>query len=51
LAHLVQRLSVFENPHRALHKEKYMNGTAAMTDPYDANSDGYDPEVTITEWT
>jgi hypothetical protein len=22
-----------------------------MTDPYDADSDGDDPEVTITEWT
>jgi hypothetical protein len=51
LDHLVQRVSVFENPHQALRKEKYLKGTAAMIDPYDADSDGDDPEVTITEWT
>jgi hypothetical protein len=51
LAHLVQRVSSFESQHRTLHKEKYLKGNAAMTDPYDADSDGDDPEVTITEWT
>ena len=51
MAHLVQRVSAFENRHRALRKEKYLKGTAAMTDPYDADSDGDDPEVVITEWT
>jgi len=51
LAHLVQRVSAFENQHRALHKEKYLKGTAAMTDPYDTDSDGDDPEVAITKWT
>jgi DNA-binding ferritin-like protein (Dps family) len=33
LAHLMQRVSAFENQHRALCKEKYLKGTAAMTDP------------------
>ena len=28
-----------------------MKGTVAMTDPYDADSDGDDPEVAIAEWT
>ena len=36
---------------RALHKEKYLKGTAAMTDPYDADSNGDDLEVMIIEWT
>ena len=51
MAHLVQRVSTFENQHRALHKEKYLIGTATMTDPYDVYSDGDDLEVAITEWT
>ena len=51
LSHLVQRVSAFENQHRALRKEKYLMGTVAMTDPYDVDSDGDDPEVAITEWT
>ena len=51
LAHLVQRMSAFESQHRSLRKEKYLKGTAAMTDPYDADSDGDDPKVMITEWT
>jgi hypothetical protein len=51
LAHLVQRVSAFESQHRALRKEKYLKGTAAMTDPNDVDSDGDDPEVTITKWT
>jgi hypothetical protein len=51
LANLVQRVSTFENQHRVLRKEKYLKGTIAMTDPYDADSDGDDPEVAITEWT
>jgi hypothetical protein len=50
LAHLVQRVFAFESQHRTLHKEKYLKGTAAMTDPYDADSDGDDPEVMIIEW-
>ena len=36
---------------RALHKEKYLKGTAAMTDPYDVDSDRDDPEVVIAECT
>jgi len=44
-------VSAFENQHRALSKEKYLKGTAAMTDPYDAGSDGDDLEVVITKWT
>ena len=51
LAHLVQRVSAFENQHRTLRKEKYLKGTAAMTDPYDVDSDGDDLEVAIVEWT
>ena len=50
LAHLVQRVSAFESQHWTLHKEKYLKGTAAMTDPYDADSDGDDPEVAMAEW-
>jgi hypothetical protein len=34
-----------------MRKEKYLKGTTAITDPYDANSDGDDPEVAIVEWT
>ena len=44
-------MSVFENQHRALRKEKYLKGTTAMTDPYDVDSDGDDLEVMIAEWT
>ena len=51
MAHLVQRMSAFESQHRSLRKEKYLKGTAAMTDPYDADSDGDDLEVVISEWT
>ena len=51
LAHLVQRVSAFESQHRTLRKEKYLKGTAAMFDPYDADSDGDDPKVTTIEWT
>ena len=43
MAHLVQRVSAFENQHRAMRKEKYLKGTTATTDPYDADSDGDDP--------
>ena len=50
MAHLVQRVSAFESQRRSLHKEKYLKGTAAMTDPYDADSDE-DEEVATTEWT
>ena len=51
LVHLVQKVSAFENQHCALRKEKYLKGTAAMTDPYNANSDGDDPEIMIAEQT
>ena len=51
MPHLVQRVSAFESQHRALRKEKYLKGIAAMTDPYDADSDGDDLEVMIAEWT
>jgi len=46
-------VSAFENQHRALRKEKYLKDTAAMIDPaamINADFDGDDPEVTITEW-
>jgi hypothetical protein len=49
LAHLVQRVSAFKSQHRTLHKEKYLKGTVAITDPYDVDSDGDDPEVMISE--
>jgi hypothetical protein len=51
LAHLVQRVSTFESQHRSLRKDKYLKGTIAMSDPYDADSDGDDPKVATTEWT
>jgi hypothetical protein len=51
LAHLVQRVFAFESQHRSLRKEKYLKGTTAMTDPYDADSNGDDLEVATTEWT
>ena len=51
LAHLVQRVSTFENQHWSLCNEKYLKGTAAMTDSYDADSDGDDPKVAIFIWT
>jgi hypothetical protein len=51
LAHLFQRLFAFEGQLRAMHKEKYLTGTVAMSDPYDADFDEDDPEVTTTEWT
>ena len=49
LAHLIQRVSAFESKHWSLCKEKYLKGTAAMTDPYDVDPDGDDLEVEITE--
>jgi len=51
LAHLVQRVSAFESWHQSLCKEKYLKGTAAMSDSYDADSDEDDPEVATAEWT
>jgi hypothetical protein len=51
LAHLVQRVLAFESQHQALCKEKYLKGTATMSDPYDADSDGDHPKVVTTEWT
>ena len=50
MTHLVQRVSAFESQHQSLRKEKYLKGTTAMTDPYDVDSDGDDPEVAIVEW-
>jgi hypothetical protein len=44
-------VSAFESQHWALRKEKYLKGTTAITDPYDADSDGDDPEVATAEWT
>ena len=41
----------FESQHRSLCKEKYLKGTTAMSNPYDADSNGDDPEVAATEWT
>ena len=51
MAHLIQRVSTFESQHRSLRKDKYLKGTIAMTDLYDAVSDGDNPEVVITKWT
>jgi hypothetical protein len=51
LAHLVQRVSVFESQHQTLRKEKYLKGITAMTDPYDTDFDGDDPEAAIVEST
>ena len=51
LDHLVQRVSTFEGQLRTMRKEKYLKGTAAMSDPYDADSDEDDPEVATAEWT
>ena len=34
-----------------MHKEKYLKGTTAMSNPYDADSDEDDLEVTTAEWT
>jgi hypothetical protein len=51
LAYLVQRVSAFEGQHRSLRKEKYLKDTIAMSDPYDVDSDGDDPEVATVKWT
>ena len=51
MAHLVQRVSAFESQHRSLRKGKYLKGTVVMSDPYDADSDGDNPEVATIEWT
>ena len=50
MAHLVQRVSAFESQHQTLCKEKYLKGTAAMTNPYDADSNE-DEEVMTAKWT
>ena len=50
LAHLVQRVSAFEGQLRTMCKEKYLKGTTAMSDPYDAYSDGDDPKVATAKW-
>ena len=34
-----------------MHKEKYLKGTTAVIDPYDADSDEDDPEVLAAKWT
>ena len=51
LAHLLQRVSTFEGQLQIMRKEKYLKGTAAMFDPYDADFDEDDLEVATTEWT
>jgi hypothetical protein len=51
LAHLFERFSTFEGQLRAMRKEKYLMGTATMSDPYDADFNEDDLEVTTTEWT
>ena len=51
LAHLLQRVSTFEGQLRTMRKEKYLKGTAAMSDPYDVDSDGDNLEVATTKWT
>jgi len=43
-------VSTFESQHQTLRKEKFLKGTAAMSDPYDADSNE-DEEVTTAEWT
>ena len=49
LAYLIQSVSAFESQHRTMRKKKYLKGTAAMSNPYDADSDGDDLEVATTE--
>jgi hypothetical protein len=51
LAHLHQRVSAFEGQLWTMRKEKYLKGTIAVSDPYDADSDEDDPEVATTKWT
>jgi len=51
LVHLVQRVSTLESQHQTMRKEKYLKGTAAMSDPYDVDSDGDNLEVATTKWT
>ena len=50
LARLVQRVYTFEGQLQTMRKEKYLKGTAAMFDPYDAdfNEDGL--EAAATKW-
>ena len=49
LAHLVQRVSIFENQHQTLRRDKHLKGTAAMVYLYDVDSDE-DDEVMTAEW-
>ena len=44
-------MSAFEGQLRTMRKEKYLKGTTAVADPYDANFDEEDPEVKTVEWT
>jgi hypothetical protein len=50
-AHLVQRVSAFNGQLRTMHKEKYLKCTAAMSDPYNVDSDEDDLEVAAGKWT
>jgi hypothetical protein len=51
LVHLVQRVSAFEGQLQTMRKEKYLKGTAAMSNPYDADSNEDDSEVATAKWT
>jgi hypothetical protein len=51
LAHLVLRVSAFENQHQALLREKHFMGNTTMIDPYDVDSNKDDSEVVTAEWT
>ena len=42
-------VSAFEGQLQTMLKEKYLKGTAAMSDPYDADSDEDGPEVAAAE--
>jgi hypothetical protein len=44
-------VSTFEGQLWTMREEKYLKGTAAMADPYDADSNEDDPEVIAIEWT
>jgi len=49
LAHLIQRVSAFEDPLWTMHKEKYLKSIAAMSNPYDVDSNEDDLEVATVE--
>jgi len=43
-------MSTFEGQLQTMRKKKYLKGIAAMSDPYDADSDEDDPKVATAEW-